>query len=245
MGFTDIIYLVLMYFGLVVGVWGYGIAFYFGETGAFQYGGVTPEALTESGAEIALTSDETASVSEGSWRATDLLEAGQSFEFLVKTRKGINVSYMVIREFAGGFLILGRARIETETKDIGPISIIRGDPQYQEDRFMVGKISGAPKASTYTASFWDAGPCAPPKNYFYGRPLFQGARWNASAPEQETVEVIGTEEVLGYDCFMGKIGEASLAICREIPLVAKYEGDWCTMGGEIIYTIANFSMVEN
>lgn len=238
MGFTDIIYYVLMYFGLLVGVWGFAIAFYFGETGVFMYGGAPPEKLSA----ILHTASEAASSPEDSWLATDLLEAGQGFEYAIKTtHKGINISYEIIREFGGGFLVLGKARIESEAKKAGALTFSMEAPLYSEDRFMVDKTSGIPKASTYTASFWDAGPCIPPKSYFYGRSLAPGARWNVSFAEQETVEVVEVEYHLGYECFVGKIGSARLVVCRETPLIVEYKGEWCEIGGEIEYAMTKFT----
>lgn len=223
---TDVLSFVFGYFFLVVLVWGYSVGFYYSELKFPLDGSGNMDIEGEDGPIL----------NPLAWKNIDLLSEGQEFYYYVELpKKSMSLSYEIVREMRAGFLVRGNSRSYSFEKEKGLIPTI--NERLSEENFFVLKETGAPKSSTYTSSFWNMGLCHPLKSYFFDEPLSIDSSWDVLLSEDTKayVAVVGTIEKLDNRCFTCLIDENGiendLTICKNLPIAAEYEGEWCRGGG--------------
>ena len=237
MGRTDVLSFVFGYFLLVVFIWGYSIGFYYSEL-KFPLDG--------SGS-MDIEGEDDTEPNPLSWKNIGLLSEGQEFYYNVELpKKSITISYEIVREMRAGFLVKGNSRSYSLEKEKGIIPTI--NERLTEENFFVVKETGGPKTRTYTSSFWNTGLCHPPKSYFYGESLVLDSSWDVVLGENEraNVRVVGPATELDRKCFACVVddngAENGVTICRDLPLVTEYSGEWCRGGSSMKMTLEDYSL---
>ncbi len=226
---------------LLVIVWGYAIGWYIEEIG------VRP--LVESG-EYYRESHKTKTHLEeqvtatqkpkpvGDWDPLALLKAGQIFQYHVSTRKGIDISYNIIRETMRFFIVESTARIKTSATSKTESSIITLDIRdiLIKEKFSVDRYTGNFNSLKYTNSFWNMEACLPTRRYFQNSVLKEGSSWDV--PNTGVmVQVVGVEDISGFRTYKSNIIEANQSryttwVSREVPLLVGFNGENCLGGAE-------------
>ncbi len=244
----------LLYFMLLVIVWGYAIGWYIEEIGVrplIESGEYYKEShkIVESGeynkeshkTKTRLEEQVTAKQSpkaSSDWDPLVLLKAGQIFQYHISTRKVIDISYSIVRETMRFFIIESTARIKTTATSKTESSIIKFDIRdlLIKEKFSVDRYTGNFNSLKYTNSFWNMEACLPTRRYFQNGILKEGSIWEVPNTGV-TVQVVGVENISGFHTYKSNIIEANQSryttwVSREVPLLMGFNGENCLGGAE-------------
>lgn len=252
MGLVNTIYYIFVFFLLTVIVWTLAVGYFYSDAIAVEPGMET-QGITEEEVDLYYPSLPKTSSWEGAWNSTHLLEEGQKFDYHVTlSNSEIDLIYEVKREMRDGYIIRGWADIKKEGQFKGRFSEINisiPKPIYDESFFIL-KRTRAPRAETYTSSFWNFGLCYPIKYFFWGQPLVSGASWNITLPEERMAFVeVGRKSIVnereGIIALVSTVGnDNSLAIDTNIPLPLSAKGDWCFFHREMLIVLRDYTPGE-
>ncbi len=239
----------LLYFMLLVIVWGYAIGWYIEEIGVrplIESGEYYKEShkIVESG-EYYKESNKTKTRLEeqmpakqspkasSDWDPLVLLKAGQAFQYHISTRKVIDISYNIVRETMRFFIVESTARIKTTATAKTESSIITLDIRniLIKEKFSVDRFTGDFNSLKYTNSFWNMETCLPTRRYFLNSVLKEGSSWDVPNTGV-TVQVVGVENISGFYTYKSLITEAGQShstvwVSREVPLLIGFNRENC------------------
>jgi hypothetical protein len=239
-GFFDIINTVLIYFVILVVVWGYAIGWYFNEIGA----------RVEGPSEIYKEMEEVPGrlpAIPGAWDPAALLKVGQTFQYRVLMGKDVNLTYQILKETRVLFTVESSARIKTTASFKTKSSIMNLDIRdlLIQEKFSVDKSSGLPITSKYTTAFWNMEGCHPTRYYFLKGPLEEGASWEIPG-YHVLVQVTGGKLVSGlytYTCRITRANQSptTMWVSKELPLLLGFDGENCLGRGKTVSRLVRYS----
>lgn len=235
----------LLYFMLLVIVWGYAIGWYIEEIGVMPLIESGEYYRMEHGADVRLEDRGSVKRPEGQenvtqspkpvgdWDPLALLKAGQVFQYHISTRKVIDISYNIVRETMRFFIIESTARIKTTATAKTESSIIKFDIRdiLIKEKFSVDRYTGNFNSLKYTNSFWNMETCLPTRRYFLNSVLKEGSSWEVPNTGA-TVQVVGVENISGFYTYKFLITEADQShstvwVSREVPLLIGFNKENC------------------
>lgn len=240
-GSFDIVDTFMIYFVLLIVVWGYSIAWYVSEMVAIPG---DPQKYGE-GAYDTATYPPTP---PGDWDFITLLKAGQSFQYHISSRKDIDIVFNVIKETGRLFIVESDARIKTSASALTKSSLFEIDVRslHIKEKFSIDKTSGnVPTASKYTAAFWNMEGCLPTRYYFLKGILKEGSTWEVPGT-WTTVQVTDAENLSGFYTYTTNIVETNhsnytIWVSKEVPLIIGFDGENCISSGKLTSRLVKYT----
>jgi hypothetical protein len=237
-GVFDIINGLMLYFVLLVGVWGYAFGWYLNEIGA------RPWDLPEMREEVY---GEPSPPAQGAWDPAVLLKGGQIFNYRIHARKDIDLSYQVLKERKTLFTVEATARIKTSATTQAKSSLVRLDIRdlLIQERFSVDKGSGRPTSQKYTSVYWNMEACQPTRYYFQRGRLQEGSAWRV--PNTDVTVTVGMGEYISgfytYPCRITKGNRTNVTmwVSREVPLLIGFQGEDCMGRGDMTARLVEYT----
>ncbi|MEE8402590.1 MAG: hypothetical protein V3R93_02440 [Candidatus Hydrothermarchaeaceae archaeon] len=239
-GIFDIISVIMMYFVLLTGIWGYSIGWYFNEIG------VVPGEFPGNNKGVYDTMARLPP-SPRAWDTVALLNVGQVFEYRILTRKEIDVSYNILKETERFFTVGSSARIKTSANVRTKSSLMNFDVKdiLIKETFSIDRTTGLPTSPKYTTAFWNMEACHPTRYYFSMGTLEEGAIWEVPGAGVK-VQVTDGGNVSGFYTYACKIIKGNqtpdiMWVSKEVPLLLGFDGENCLGQGRMVSRLIKYT----